>query len=142
MEGLGYEAKRAGRRRRGRVPKSIWVRAVYSFVVVASIVLIGTEGMHLLEGWSYLDSLYFTSFLATGQGPPGNLIPSSDASKLFVSVLAFISVGSVITSLLFLFGPFLGEVFRAGEERFEEHEKAVELRKERRLEESPESREE
>ena len=122
-------SRRIGRRKRGRIPKSIWIRALYSFVVVAGIVLLGTVEMHLLEGWSYLDSLYFTSFLATGQGPPGNLIPTSDVSKLFVSVLAFVSVGSVITSLLFLFGPFLGEVFRAGEERIEEFEKEVEGKK-------------
>jgi uncharacterized oligopeptide transporter (OPT) family protein len=86
--------------------------------------------MHAIEGWSYLDSFYFTSFIATGQGPPGNLQPASDLGKVFSSVLAFISVGTVITALLFLFGPFLGRILRVGEEKLEEAERKVERRAE------------
>jgi len=82
--------------------------------------------MHAIEGWSYLDSFYFTSFIATGQGPPGNLQPGSALGKVFSSVLAFVSVGTVITALLFLFGPFLGRVLRAGEKKLEEVEREVE----------------
>jgi hypothetical protein len=88
--------------------------------------LVGTLAMHAIEGWSYLDSFYFTSFIATGQGPPGNLVLSDPTGKVFSSVLAFVSVGTVITALLFLFGPFLGAVFREGEERIEEVGKEVE----------------
>ena len=90
------------------------------------MVIIGTLAMHAIEGWSYLDSFYFTSFIATGQGPPGNLQPASALGKAFSSVLAFVSVGTVITALLFLFGPFLGRVLKAGEEKLEEVEKVVE----------------
>ncbi len=82
--------------------------------------------MHLIEGWSYLDSFYFTSFIATGQGPPANLVINDAAGKIFASVLAFISVGTVITALLFLFGPFLGRVIRAGEEKVEQIEEEFE----------------
>ena len=91
------------------------------------MVIIGTLSMHAIEGWSYLDSFYFTSFIATGQGPPGNLQPASALGKAFSSVLAFVSVGTVITALLFLFGPFLGRVLKAGEDKLEEVEKEVEL---------------
>jgi len=108
------------------IPKSFWVRAVYSFLLIAAVVLIGTIAMHAIEGWSYLDSFYFTSFIATGQGPPGNLLPASSFGKVFSSILAFVSVGTVITALLFLFGPFLGRVLKAGEEKLEEVEKEVE----------------
>jgi voltage-gated potassium channel len=111
--------------RRG-IPKSFWVRAVYSFILIATVVLLGTVAMHAIEGWSYLDSFYFTSFIATGQGPPGNLQPGSSLGKVFSSVLAFVSVGTVITALLFLFGPFLGRVLKAGEERLEEVGREVE----------------
>ena len=86
----------------------------------------GTVAMHAIEGWSYLDSFYFTSFIATGQGPPGDLQPVSALGKVFSSVLAFVSVGTVITALLFLFGPFLGRLLKAGEERLGEVEKEVE----------------
>lgn len=114
------------RRRSRRIPRSFWVRAVYSFGLIAAVVLLGTLAMHAIEGWSYLDSFYFTSFIATGQGPPGNLQPDNPLGKVISSLLAFISVGTVITALLFLFGPFLGAVLRAGEEKIEEIEKEVE----------------
>jgi hypothetical protein len=98
--------------------------------LIAAVVTIGTLAMHAIEGWSYLDSFYFTSFIATGQGPPGNLQPGSALGKAVSSVLAFVSVGTVITALLFLFGPFLGRVLKAGEEKLEEVEKEVERRAE------------
>ncbi|HUK80103.1 MAG TPA: hypothetical protein VLU91_05520 [Nitrososphaerales archaeon] len=116
-----------GRRKTGSIiPKSFLVRAAYSFALIAAVVLIGTGAMHVIEGWSYLDSFYFTSFIATGQGPPSNLQPASSLGKVFSSLLAFVSVGTVITALLFLFGPFLGRVLRAGEEKLEEVEREVE----------------
>lgn len=114
----GENQRRRVKRRRSRVP--FWVRAVYSFALIAAVVAVGTVGMHLIQGWSYLDSFYFTSFIATGQGPPSNLQPDSDIGKVFSSLLAFVSVGTVITALLFLFGPFLSRVLKAGEERLEE----------------------
>lgn len=101
--------------------------------MLATVVIIGTLAMHAIEGWSYLDSFYFTSFIATGQGPPGNLQPASALGKVFSSVLAFVSVGTVITALLFLFGPFLGRVLRAGEEKLEKVEKEVEREVEERV---------
>ena len=108
------------KKRRIRIPPSIWRRAVYALALIVAVVLLGTVAMHAIEGWSYLDSFYFTSFIATGQGPPGNLQPDSPLGKVFSSVLAFISVGTVITALLFLFGPVLGRLIREGEEKIEE----------------------
>ena len=111
--------------RKKRRSRSFWHRAAYSFGLIVGIVLIGTFGMHLIEGWSYLDSFYFTSFLATGQGPPGNLVVNDPSGKVFSSILAFVSVGTVITALLFLFGPFLGRLLREGEETLEKIEKEL-----------------
>ncbi len=108
-----------------RIPSSIWRRAVYAFALIVAVVVIGTVAMHAIEGWSYLDSFYFTSFIATGQGPPSNLQPDSPLGKVVSSVLAFVSVGTVITALLFLFGPFLGRLLREGEEKLEEIGKEV-----------------
>lgn len=121
---LDTQEKEALRKKRRR--RAFWRRAIYSFGLIAGIVLIGTVGMHLIEGWSYLDSFYFTSFLATGQGPPGTLAINDDAGKIFSSILAFVSVGTVITALLFLFGPFLGRLLREGEGRLEKIEKEIE----------------
>lgn len=114
-----------GRQRRRRIPKSFWVRAAYSLGLIVGIVIVGTVAMHFIEGWSILDSFYFTSFIATGQGPPSNLLLTDPLGKVFASVIAFVSVGTVITALLFLFGPFLGAVLREGEERVEEVGKEV-----------------
>jgi uncharacterized oligopeptide transporter (OPT) family protein len=119
------EAPRRRRVTRRRIPESFWERAAYSFILILVIELVGTVGMHAIEGWSYLDSFYFTSFIATGQGPPGNLLPASESGKVFSSVLAFVSVGTVITALLFLFGPFLGSVIKEGEEKVKEFEEEV-----------------
>jgi voltage-gated potassium channel len=113
----------AQRRRRATIPRSLLARAAYSLVLVALVVLVGTLAMHQIEGWSYLDSFYFTSFVATGQGPPASLDPQSAVGKVFASVLAFVSVGTVISALLFIFGPFFGRVFRAEAERIEELER-------------------
>ena len=99
---------------------------MYSFAVIAAMVVVGSVAMHVIQGWSYLDSFYFTSFIATGQGPPANLYPTSAAGKIFASIFAFVSVGTVVTALLFLFGPFLGRVLRVGEEKMEELEKGME----------------
>ena len=121
VEGAGTQLVQAR-----RVPKSVWRRAVYSFILVAAVVVFGTLAMHFIEGWSYLDSIYFTSFIATGQGPPPNLAPNDEAGKLFASLLAFVSVGTVITALLFIFGPFLGRVIREGGEKLEEIGREVE----------------
>jgi len=118
--------------RRTRIPKSFLERALYSFVLIAVVVAAGTFAMHSIEGWSYVDSFYFTCMIATGQGPPGNLDPQSTVGKIFASLLAFVSVGTVVSALLFLFGPFFGRVFRTGMERIEEAEKEREHRPEER----------
>ena len=111
-------------RRRRTLPRTFLERAVYSFGLIVAVVVVGMVCMHYIEGWSYLDSFYFASFVATGQGPPANLDPQSALGKVFASVLAFVSVGTVISALLFLFGPFFGRVFRVGVERIEEAEEA------------------
>lgn len=115
-----------GRRRRRRVPRSFRVRALYSFLLVALVVIIGTVGMHLIEGLSYIDAFYFTSMIATAQG--ANYTPTTEGGKIFAAMLAFLSVGTVVTALVFLLGPFFGAVLRSGAEKLEE-EAEKELRK-------------
>lgn len=58
------------------------------FVVVAG----GTTFYSQHEGWSVVDSLYFTvvTLLTIGYG---DLTPSTDASKLFTVVYALVGVG-------------------------------------------------
>ena len=91
------------------------------------MVVIGTVGMNQLEGLSYLDAFYFTALLATGEGP--TFMPATVGGKLFAGVFAFISVGTTVSALVFLFGPFFGRVFRLGIEKIEEVEKEHERKK-------------
>ena len=90
---------------------------MYSFLLVASVLFIGTIGFHLIEGSSYLDSFYLTSMIATAQGP--SQTPVTPAGKLFAALMEFASIGTVVAAAGFLFGPFLGQLWRIGHERWE-----------------------
>ena len=81
-------------------------RTLLSIVIVIIVLSVGTEGIVLLEGWSYVDAFYFISLIATTQGPARN--PATDAGKLFAAIMAFISVGAVLSAAAFLFGPLVG----------------------------------
>ena len=64
-------------------------------------------------------SFFFISMLATGEGPATN--PSTQLGQIFASVMAFVSVGTVVVALIYLFGPFFGRFLKFSE---------VELKKE------------
>lgn len=109
---------------------SLWKRAVPSLSLVVFVMLIGTLGIHFLEGYSLIDAFYFMSMIATAQGTAQ--IPQTAAGKIFVSLMAFVSVGSVVAALVFLLGPFAGRLVKVGFEKFEEemiHRKGEEGKK-------------
>ena len=93
-------------------------RGIYSLLLVVLVMAVGTLGMHLLEKLSYLDAFYFMSMIATAQGP--TLTPQTAAGKIFAALMAFVSVGAVVASLGFLFGPFFGKLWRVGVDHLEE----------------------
>ena len=95
-------------------------RAFYSFLLAVIVLGFGTLGIHWIEGFSVIDSFYFTSMIATGQGPAPQISPVTSLGKLFTSFLAFLSSGVMIASIGFLFGPFLGKLWKVGVEKFEE----------------------
>jgi hypothetical protein len=92
-------------------------RAILSVGAVVAVLVLGTLGFYLIAGFDWVDSLYFECMLATGQGPPF-LLPS-DSAKLFASAMAFLSVGTVLTTLVLNFGPIVGQLWREGVERAE-----------------------
>ena len=98
--------------------RSLRRRALLACLTVAAIIALGTIGMRVLEGMDYLDAFYFMSMIATAQGPP--TAPLTAAGKVFAAFMAFVSVGTVVAALGFLFGPFLGELWHIGVRRFEE----------------------
>ena len=89
-------------------------RAAYCFFLAAFVLTFGTLGMHFIEGFSFVDAFYFTSMIATGQGPAPNAVPVTPLGKLFTCLLAFLSMGTMVASIGFLFGPFLGKLLKVG----------------------------
>jgi H+/gluconate symporter-like permease len=73
---------------------------------------IGTVGVKELAGKDWVYSFFFMSMVATGQGPPTNV--TGNYAEIFVSIMAFISVGTLITSIGVIFGPFFGYLFHKG----------------------------
>jgi hypothetical protein len=62
--------------------------------------------------------------LATGQGPP--LLLNTDTGKVFASVMAFVSVGSILTTIVYTLGPVLSSIWREGMQRVEGEAKKIE----------------
>lgn len=110
-----------GRQITGR--RAFLKRATYSIALVLAVLIIGTIGFHYIEHYSYIDSFYFISMLATAQGPATT--PATSLGKIFASIMAFVSVGSVVFALGFIFGPFFGRLFRMGAMDLEKDEHAI-----------------
>ena len=102
---------------------SPWKRGVHSALLIALVMFLGTLGMRAIEHMSCIDAFYFMSMLATAQGPAAT--PQTAEGKLFASLMAFISVGTVVAALGFLFGPFFGQLWKIGVETVEEVEEEV-----------------
>ena len=77
---------------------------------IAVVMIVGVVGFREIEGMNLVNAIYFESMLATGQGPPFPL--NTDTGKIFASVMAFVSVGSVITTLVFTLAPIFGVIWR------------------------------
>lgn len=87
-------------------------RSLLAISAVVGVMVVGTVGTKFLAGYSWIDSFYFMSMVATAQGPP--TAPPTFWAKVFISIMAFISIGTLITAIGTLFGPFLGYVFHKG----------------------------
>jgi hypothetical protein len=107
-----------------RRPRPTVRRALYSLLAVAAVLTVGTIGFHLLEGVSYVDGFYFESMMAAGQGPPFAL--HTDPGKIFASIMGFVSVITVIASLVFNLLPALGRLWREGLELVEKEARTLE----------------
>jgi hypothetical protein len=103
--------------------RSLARRAILSIILVGAVLAIGTIGFHLIEGYSYISAFYFVSMLATAEGPATT--PVTVLGKIFASVIAFVSVGSVIFALGFIFGPFFARLMHMEEKRIREEERRL-----------------
>ncbi|MHB8567540.1 MAG: hypothetical protein ACYC7D_13750 [Nitrososphaerales archaeon] len=87
-------------------------RSLLAIIAVVVVMLVGTLGMWALTGWSMIESFYFMAMIATAEGPPE--VPPNVASMIFAAVMAFVSIGTLITAVGVIFGPFLGYLFHKG----------------------------
>ncbi len=69
-------------------------RVIYALGVLGAVVALGTLGFHLIEGWSLLDSVYFTVTTIATVGY-GDLHPASKAGRVFAIGFIFVGVGTV-----------------------------------------------
>ena len=60
------------------------------------ILIIGTFTYNYLEGWSYIDSLYFSVVTLTTIGF-GDFTPQTDAGKLFTILYIVIGIGMILS---------------------------------------------
>ena len=68
------------------------------FSTLLTLIAIGTVCYRYLEGWSWIDSFYFTVCTVTTVGY-GDLIPSTEVSRLFTAVYALVGVSLALASL-------------------------------------------
>ena len=110
-------------RRRRSIPGSRRRRAFFAVSLIVVVIIVGTIGFRVIEGMNWVDAFYFESMLATGQGQPIPL--TTDTGKIFASIMGFVSVGSVITSLVFTLVPIISQLWKEGLERLEEDARTI-----------------
>ncbi len=98
-------------------------RALLALGAVVLCEVVGTVGFQLLENMGWVNAFYEESMLATGQGPAIALVHAS--SKVFASVMGFFSLGSVLTTVVFVLGPALAKIWH--EARIEAEQEARRL---------------
>ena len=69
-------------------------RVLYALGVLGAVVALGTLGFRLIEGWSLLDSLYFTVTTIATVGY-GDLHPTGRAGHAFAILFILVGVGTV-----------------------------------------------
>ena len=89
----------------------------------ASLLLVGMFLFHWIEGWSYLDSFYFSAISATTVGY-GDFSPQTPAGKLLAVVYIFCGIGLLVT-LVTRFAEALIQSERENQERLHAHLKHV-----------------
>jgi voltage-gated potassium channel len=82
-----------------------FIRAVISFlkdeqyrdllITTSLILLLGTVVYHFLEGWSWIDSLYFSVVTLTTIGY-GDFSPQTDIGKLFTIFYILLGLGMIL----------------------------------------------
>ena len=88
-------------------PRHLFSVKILSLAATAFMLLLfGAFMYHTFEGWSFVDSLYFSAVTLTTVGY-GDLYPTTDAAKLFTVFFVFIGVGTMLYILSLLAGHYM-----------------------------------
>jgi Trk-type K+ transport system membrane component len=68
------------------------------FLAILFFTLLGTVVFSVIEGWSLIDALYFTTSTMTTVGF-GDLVPTHDASKVMATIYMLLSVPLILLSV-------------------------------------------
>ena len=71
----------------------------------AAILGIGTTVYHFIEGWSWLDSLYFSMITLTTIGY-GDFSPATNPGKIFTIFYIIIGIGLILTFINTIYNHF------------------------------------
>lgn len=87
---VGFQPFLRALRRGARDPE---FRALTALVLI--LLLVGTTFYHHAEGWSFVDSFYFSAVTLTTVGY-GDLHPTTDVAKIFTVIYIFIGIGVLV----------------------------------------------
>jgi len=93
------------------------MRAALASAIVILLVTFGTIGYSYIEKQNLLKSFYIMSMVFTAQGPP--TAPTTTAGLIFTSIMAYVSIGVLISLIGFIFGPLLVQAFKEVMEKVE-----------------------
>ena len=69
------------------------------------ILAIGSVSYHYIEGWGWIDSVYFSIITLTTIGY-GDISPQTDAGKLFTIFYILIGIGIILSFINTLYGHY------------------------------------
>ena len=81
-------------------------RMIYTFMVIMLLLFSGASFYHLVEGWRYLDALYFSAYTMTTVGY-GDFVPKTDAGKIFTIFYVFTGVAIALYGLSLIASHFV-----------------------------------
>lgn len=86
--------------------KNFHRRIIYITLIIFIFLFGGATYYHYIEEWRYLDALYFTSYTLTTVGY-GDIVPKTDAGKIFTIFYVFAGVGMVLYGLSIIASHFV-----------------------------------
>ena len=85
------------------------------------ILAFGSTAYHYLEGWSWVDSLYFSVITLTTIGY-GDFSPATDAGKLFTIFYIIIGLGIILSFIDTIYSHYSSVKFKKTKKEKKQHE--------------------